>query len=443
MKFSIFPPSSRLRRAGNFQFSNTERGAAALITVIFFLAITLVIAAGFSAVAISENQRSNTNLDGQKSYFLAEAGNEDGIYRLATGRTVSSQETITLDGHTASTTRATVNHDEQVTTSGDIRTHIRKVRTLLTAADSSAFNYGVQVGDGGLFMENSSSVRGNVYSNGPITGQNNNIIRGDAVSATTTGIIDGIHATGTARAHIIKNSDIDKDAYYQTISNTTVDGVEYPGSADQPKLAFPISDATIESWKNAATSTVISAPCPYKINSAATIGPARIACDVEIDGNNFTVTIAGMIWIEGNLTIKNGPTIKLASSLGNKSAAIIADKESNRLSSSKILVENSPVFQNSGTEGTYILLISMNNSYEDGGSEKAINVKNSASGDFLVYAPHGEILVENFMKLREITGYRVHTQNNAEITYEDGLANLLFDSGPSGGFTINSWQEIE
>ena len=149
MKFSIFPPSSRLRRAGNFQFSNTERGAAALITVIFFLAITLVIAAGFSAVAISENQRSNTNLDGQKSYFLAEAGNEDVIYRLATGRTVSSQETITLDGHTASTTRATVNDDEQVTTSGDIRTHIRKVRTLLTAADSSAFNYGVQVGDGG------------------------------------------------------------------------------------------------------------------------------------------------------------------------------------------------------------------------------------------------------------------------------------------------------
>lgn len=435
MKCSIF----------NFQFPKTKnnKGAAAIIAVVFLVSITLVITAGFSAIALNESSRSQTNLSGKKSYFLAEAGNEDVVYRLATGRAVSTQEIITLDGHTASTTRVAVGSDEQVTTSGDTEAHIRRVQTLLTTADGAAFNYGVQVGNGGLFMENSSSVRGNVYSNGPITGQNNNITRGNIVSATSTGLIDGIHATGTAYARTISDSTIDKDAYYQTISNTTVGGIEYPGSANQPTQGFPISDSLIDSWKNSATSTVISSPCPYKITSAATLGPAKITCDVEISGNNYTVTLAGMVWVEGNLIIKNSPTIKLSSALGNKSLAIITDKASNRLTSSKISIENSPVFENSGTEGSYILLLSMNNSSENSGSEVAIDFKNSASGDVLVYAPHGEILIQNNIGLREVTGYKVHTKNSAEVTYEDGLANLLFDAGPSGSFSINEWKEIE
>ena len=43
----------------------------------------------------------------------------------------------------------------------------------------------------------------------------------------------------------------------------------------------------------------------------------------------------------------------------------------------------------------------------------------------------------------KVTKLTIHLGNNADVIYESGLVNLLFTSGPGGGFTIGSWQEIE
>ena len=72
-----------------------------------------------------------------------------------------------------------------------------------------SFSFGVQAGNGGVFLENSSSVRGNVYSNGPVTGQNNNIVRGTVVSAGPAGLIDGAYATSSGYARTIRDSTLD------------------------------------------------------------------------------------------------------------------------------------------------------------------------------------------------------------------------------------------
>ena len=218
-------------------------------------------------------------------------------------------------------------------------------------------------------MENSSQIAGNVFSSGPIAGENSNLVKGDIISAGPAGTINGVHATGTVYAHSISNSDIDKDAYYATISNTTVDGVEYPNSPDQATSSLAITDAMIEAWKAAAAVSVISSPCPYNIKDDITIGPVKINCNLEISGSP-TITIAGPVWVNGNIEIDNSPTIKLASSLGANSVAVIADNPSNRTTSSKIELGNSTQFQNSGTEGSYILFVSQNNSAQNGGSEK-------------------------------------------------------------------------
>ena len=84
----------------------------------------------------------------------------------------------------------------------------------------------------------------------------------------------------------------------------------------------------------------------------------------------------------------------------------------------------------------------MNNSALNGGPEKAINIKNTVSGEFLLYAPHGEISLLNSGDIREVTGYRVYLGNVANVIYEIGLANLLFESGPGGSWEINVWEEI-
>ena len=268
---------------------------------------------------------------------------------------------------------------------------IRKSKIKLKNNNGVSFHYGVQVGEGGIIMENSAQVIGNVFSNGPIVGQNSNIVKGDIISAGQSGSVSGSHATGTVYAHNISNSDVDRDAYYTIISNTTVDGIKYPNSLNQATSSLPITDAMIEEWKTAASVSVINAPCPYEINDDITIGPVKINCNLEISGSP-TVTIAGPVWVVGNIEIENSPTIKLASSLGANSVAVIADKPSNRTTSSKIELANSAQFQNSGTEGSYILFVSQNNSAQNGGDENTITAENSISGEVLVYAGHGKFI---------------------------------------------------
>jgi len=47
-----------------------------------------------------------------------------------------------------------------------------------------SFNYGVEVGNGGLEMQNNSQIIGNVYANGPVLGSNGASITGDTFVAT-------------------------------------------------------------------------------------------------------------------------------------------------------------------------------------------------------------------------------------------------------------------
>lgn len=90
-----------------------------------------------------------------------------------------------------------------------------------------------------------------------------------------------------------------------------------------------------------------------------------------------------------------------------------------------------------------MLVISQNNSAENNGEEDAITILNTVSGDLLLYASHGKIYLNNSSDLREVTAYEILMRNKANVIYETGLANLLFDSGPAGGFSIISWQEVE
>ncbi len=432
MKFSIF----------NFQFSNTQSGQAVISATVFLLIISLVIISSFSAVALRETKNSQNFIFSKKSYFLAEAGVEDMSYRIIKGKNYSNQEVINIDEDTATTTMTVIGNERYVVAEGNVKKDIRKVKTVLSTDIGASFFYGLQTNTGGLVMENSSSVTGNVYSNGSVAGFNSNIVRGDIVSAGSSGLVDGSHATGSVYAHTIRNSDVDGDAYYQTISNTTVDGSLYPGSPDQPLENMPISDAKIDEWKAAAeTGGIINSPCPYVINSNAIIGPVKINCNLVIQGSP-TVTLRGMVWVVGNVTIENTAIIRLDPSVGPMSLAIIADNPANRTTGSKIILENSARFVDSGTPGSYILVVSQNNSAEGGGSEVAINVQNSVTGKLLVYAGHGEILLQNSINLKEVTAYRIRLKNTATVIYETGLSSLLFQSGPGGAYTISKWEEI-
>ena len=419
-------------------------GQALFISAIFFLVISLTVALGVATPVLNQVEAVRAISRGGEALYGAEGAAQAVLYRHIKGMPVDSAETIQYAGGSATANTTSVFDGKEIVTVGDNGNFIRKSKAHLLLGSGASFNYGTQSGEGGIILENSWSIVGNVYSEGPIDGAGDNVIKGDVVSAGPSGRIEGVHATSSAYAHTIEDSRIDKDAYYQTISDTTVLGTLHPGSPDQATTTLPIPDAQIAEWEaDAEAGGVISAPCPYKITETATIGSKKIACDMEISGTGYTLTLTGSLWVVGDLIIKNSPTIKIASSRGGASIALIADNPANRTTGSKIDSDNSAVFEGSGTSGSFVLLLSQNQSAEDGGDETAIKFANGTRGALLAYAGHGEILMQNSVKLREVTAYRIRLKNSAEVIYETGLANLIFTAGPSGGDVFDKWREVE
>lgn len=374
---------------------------------------------------------------------LAEAGIDKAVYELnQNGSYAGESGTVLGNGTFTISATAVDGNTKRITATGFVpnSTNPRATKVVQTSVSIDtevvSFSFGVQAGDGGILLENNASVRGNVYANGPVTGQNSNIVHGAVISAGPSGLINGVHATSSGYAHTIQNATINGDAYFQSISNTTVGGTEYPGSTDQATTSLPIPDALIEEWKAAALAGgAHTSPCPYEISTSVTLGPKKIDCDFSIKGNNITVTLGGPLWIKGNVNIENSPTIEIPASQSGRSIPIVVDDPSNRLMGSKVELENSAVFEGSG-DNSHILLVSQNNSAESGGSTVAIDVKNTVSGDLLVYAGHGEIVLQNNINLREVTAWRIKAKNFSEIVYKTGLGNTLFPSGPGGSWTV-------
>ncbi|KKR31215.1 MAG: hypothetical protein UT65_C0034G0002 [Parcubacteria group bacterium GW2011_GWF2_39_8b] len=423
-----------------------DKGAAMLIAVILFLFVSSTIVLGITAPILKQARISTDLVRSKESYYYAEGALEDAFYRIKNGKSISSGDTIITNGYTTTITITTASGVKTILAVSNRDGIIRKMQSQVVAGVGASFNYGVQVGLGGFVLENSSTITGNIYSGGPITGAGNTI-SGDAVSSGSSGLIDDVHITNSAYAHTIQDSDVDANAYYVIKTNTTVGGTSFPNSPDQPVANLPISDEQIALLEaDAVAGGVISSPCPYKITSTVTLGPKKITCDLEVSGS-AVVTLAGSVWVTGDIDIKNSALIKISSSFPeNTSPALIADNPANRSSGSKISLQNTATFQGSGGSGnsdSYIFAISQNNSAETGGTNDAISMKNSSAGEVVLYAGHGQISIENSATLRQVTGYKIKMKNSANLIYEEGLADTLFSSGPSGGWNISTWQEVQ
>jgi len=419
-------------------------GQVMLMTVTFFMFGSLAMLMGLVFPVIKDVERSREMVYSATSFFVAEAGTEDAIYRLREGMNIDEIEELGIGIATTTVTITSAGSNEKtIISEGNVSGRYRSVESGVSVDSGVSFSFGVQAGDGGFIIDNSASIQGNAYSNGPIIGANSNIIAGDVISAGPSGLIDGIHTTGSAYANTITDSQVDVDAYYDSISFSTVLGTQYPGSANQPIVDMPIADSLIETWKaDALAGGIIYSACPYNIDDDITLGPIKIRCDLEITGNP-TITLAGPVWVKGNITIKNSAIIQVDESLGSNSVVMIADKPEDSLNSGVIQVQNTVTFNGTGETGSYIMLISQNDSAEQGGDNEAVEIKNSVSGDLLIYAGHGEVELENSVSLKEVVGYRINLQNTAEVTYETGLASLLFSSDPSGSWVVKDWKEVE
>lgn len=162
---------------------------------------------------------------------------------------------------------------------------VRTIKANIALGNSVvSFHYGIQAGNGGFILNNSSKIIGNVFASGPVIGNNNNIIYGDVVSAGAGGQVYGIHATSSVFSHTIGKTGfttvVDKDAYYMTKVNTTVSGTSFPNSPDQAIVDLPITDAQIAEWEGFAeaggTITACDASGDYNITTSVSLGPKKL-----------------------------------------------------------------------------------------------------------------------------------------------------------------------
>jgi len=229
------------------------------------------------------------------------------------------------------------------------------------------------------------------------------------------------------------------DAYSHTTNNSTVRGTNYcqvgTGNnkacnttlADPVEISMPISDQNIQDWKDAGEAGGVHSG-NYTLNSSSgSLGPKKITGNLIVT-NNATLTVNGTLWVQGNMDVSNNAIIRLASGYGSSEGVIIVDGTVN--------LGNNSDFQGSGTSGSYVMVLSTSN------STSAITVGNNA-GAVILYAANGTVNVSNNAGARSITGYRISLSNNAVITYDSGLANSTFSSGPSGSYNVSSWKETE
>lgn len=294
---------------------------------------------------------------------------------------------------------------------------------------------------------------------------------------------------GSAYAYKISSTNVGKDAYYQQLSGTvkanTMGTAETctltppPGShchkvtSDQPPQPFPVSDAQIASFEaQAMEGTQVSCavtPSKCTLTSGTTnIGPAVYTGNVSLS-NTAIVNLRGVWWIKGNLDMANTTKIQLDKTVfGTNSGVIIVDDPANRTTGSKITFSNSANLtgtyesctgapkkcsagKNAGNTctvdadcptGNYIMAVSMNSDPQF--TTTAINIANSLSAGIL-YAPNGKISLSNSASLVEVTAQLLDLANSATVTYDSGLQDAFFSSGPGGAWQPKpqTWQEIK
>lgn len=164
-------------------------GQAAMITVIFFLFISLIVLGTFASLGVSQLQNANELFRAKRAYVSAESGLDDVNWRITNALSTVGQSPFTLTNFNGGDTTVTVTanpdslsgtEDYLVNASSNIANRYRNVKMIFKIPDDNLFigaASAAQAGWLGLELNNNAAVKssagegtGNVFSNGTIKG---------------------------------------------------------------------------------------------------------------------------------------------------------------------------------------------------------------------------------------------------------------------------------
>lgn len=389
----------------------------ALVTTLLIMIISLTVIGGFTFFTLRESKTNTAFTKSIESRYIAEGGIEDMVYRVVSGKQYLASETLDVGNGTTTLTVSTSGNQKTVRSAGKRDNFQQNLETKVTvAATGVSFFYGVQVDAGGVTMSDGAQINGNMFSNGSITG---GTVTGTATVATGSGNqIANATVGGTARAPAFANDTVSGSACPPTSANCII--------ANDPPQPLPMSDSVIQGFRNdaAAGGTVGD----QSISGTVSLGPKKINGDLNVN-NGATLIVTGTLWVTGQFQASNNATVQLASGYGANSGVIVGDDT--------ISISNNTTMSGSGQAGSYIMVVAAKNAP----ASQVLNIKNNANGA-IFSAPHGRVHFKNNAGAKEVTGYGFDLDNNATVTYESGLQNVHFVSGPSGGYSVDTWQQV-
>ncbi len=249
------------------------------------------------------------------------------------------------------------------------------------------------------------------------------------------GVNVGTGSVGDAWAHDVEGASVAGTIYCQigNHNNKTCD----TSRGDPSPVGLPVSDANILQWKtDAAGGTIINGNVTIGF-AGTTTGPTKINGNLTINGGG-TLTLTGGVWVTGNITVSNGAKVTLSPSYGASSGILLSDGWIN--------LTGGGALSGSGTTGSYLMVLTTSACPNSGNcsgspSNNALTVTGGA-GAVVVNAQNGTLELSGGSGLKEATANLIVDTGGATLTYDSGLANQNFVSGPSGAWNVASWQEV-
>jgi hypothetical protein len=188
---------------------NQSPGFIALYLTVLILAVSLTLATGIFVLTSAQQKNTQNNVKSSQSYYLAEAGIEDAIFRIKNSMPISPNYIMAIDAGQAVVSIDSPNPNTRIIRATGARGNVSKTleARLSIQTINPEFFYGAQAGDLGIKMENNSRIEGaggqpgNIYSNGPVEGSKEG---GDSVITGTVFVATGMQEDQT---HKVYNSD--------------------------------------------------------------------------------------------------------------------------------------------------------------------------------------------------------------------------------------------
>lgn len=305
---------------------------------------------------------------------------------------------------------------------------------VIDVGSNNATNYYTMGTNDGVYTTGTTKTGrlGNSWANLPsaTADMKFNMYNGEDLGQVT-GMGIGTSGSGNLWVNTATNATVSGSLYCQT--GTGNNKVCDTSRADAPATTFPISQGNIDAWKDEAS---VNSTSSLTLGGVAvrTLGPLKVNGNLNV-GASARLNITGVIHVTGNMTVDGSGKIYVDSSMGAASGVIVVDGIVNLGGSGGVY--------GSGTAGSYVVIASTSACPGTGCPSTSAITVSGAAGSVVLSAPSGTVEFTGSAGVKAVVAKKMKMSGATHITYETGLASMDFDSGPSGAWSISSWNEVE